>query len=249
MPAIKTVVKTATAKRARYRRLLQVIIGPLVWVQTATGQPVKPQTPVMGWSSWNHFDVRIDEQLIKEQADAMVKKGLKAAGYQFINIDDGFMGGRNAKGGLVYNAKRFPNGMKALAGYIHSKGLKAGIYAEAGINTCAAIWVKDTIEAGAGLFGHDEQDLTLLLKTWGYDFLKVDWCGGERMGLNEQLRYTQIAGWIQKIKPQVIYNICRWQFPGAWAPVIADSWRISNDIANNFKSILEIINRNAALWQ
>ena len=203
----------------------------------------------MGWSSWNNLRVDISEKLIKEQADALITSGLKDAGYGYINIDDGYFGGRNAKGELQYNKTRFPNGMKIVADYIHSKGLKAGIYSEAGINSCASIWDKDTLGSNCGLFGHDEKDLTLFLKTWGYDFIKVDWCGGEKMHLDEQMRYTQIANWIKAIKPDATYNVCRWKFPGTWVPLIADSWRISGDIGNSFKSILNIINQNADLWQ
>lgn len=222
----------------------------LCFTQLAIAQnvPAKPKTPIMGWASWNNFRVHINEQLIREQADAMVQSGLKQAGYQYLNIDDGFFGGRNEKGALLHNTQRFPGGMKRLSDYIHSKGLKAGIYAEAGVNTCASIWDQDTIGSGSGLYGHDEQDLTLLLKTWGYDFLKVDWCGGKDLGLDEQLRYTQISNWIKSIKPEVVFNICRWQFPGKWAPLVADSWRISGDIDNHFASILRIIALNADLW-
>lgn len=208
-----------------------------------------PKTPIMGWSSWNNFRVAIDEKIIKAQADFMVSTGLKDAGYNFVNIDDGFFGGRNGKGELLVHPKRFPGGMKAVADYIHGKGLKAGIYSDAGINTCASTWDKDTIGVGSGLYGHDEQDLTLMLKTWGYDFIKVDWCGGETLGLDEETRYTQLAKQIKAIRPDVLYNICRWQFPGKWAVGIADSWRISGDISNNFESILHIIDKNADLWK
>ncbi|WP_410478518.1 glycoside hydrolase family 27 protein [Pedobacter gandavensis] len=203
----------------------------------------------MGWSSWNNFRVAIDEQVIKAQADFMISTGLKEAGYQFVNIDDGFFGGRNDKGELLVHPTRFPNGMKAVADYIHKKGLKAGIYAEAGINTCASIWDKDTVGVGSGLYGHDAQDLNLMLNTWGYDFIKIDWCGGEKLNLNEEVRYTQIANQIKSIKPEVIFNICRWQFPGIWAVNIADSWRISGDINNQFESILHIIDKNVDLWK
>jgi hypothetical protein len=203
----------------------------------------------MGWSSWNNFGIEINEKLIKEQADAMVALGLKDAGYNYINIDDGYNGGRNNKGELQYNKERFPNGMKIVSDYIHSKGLKAGIYTDAGISTCASMWSKDSIGTNAGLFGHDEKDITLLLKNWGYDFLKVDWCGGNALHLDEQIRYTQISNWIKTIKPEVVFNICRWKFPGTWAPLIADSWRVSGDIGNSFKSVLGIINLNTDLWQ
>ncbi len=237
---------------SRFKLILCIIIcsTSLFLVSTSSAQVsvAKPKTPIMGWASWNNFRIDINEKLIKEQTDALVNKGLKDVGYSYINIDDGFFGGRNEKGEMLFHPKRFPNGIKVLADYIHSKGLKAGIYAEAGINSCASIYDKDTIGTTFGLYGHDEKDLTLLLKTSGFDFLKVDWCGGLVLGLDEQLRYTQISNWIQKIKPEVVFNICRWKFPGPWAPLVADSWRISADIDNNFESILEIINLNTDLW-
>ena len=203
----------------------------------------------MGWSSWNNFRVAINENVIKAQADKMISTKLKDAGYNFINIDDGFFGGRNVKGELLTHKGKFPSGMKALADYIHSKGLKAGIYSDAGINTCASMWDKDTIGVGSGLLGHDEQDLNLMLNTWGYDFIKIDWCGGEKLGLNDELRYTQLANRIKEINGNTLFNICRWQFPGKWAVEIADSWRISGDISNEFGSILHIIDKNVDLWK
>lgn len=208
----------------------------------------KSKKPIMGWASWNNYRVHITENIIKEQADAMVSLGLKDVGYSFINTDDGFFGGRDTLGNLLVHEKRFPNGMKSLAEYIHSKGLKAGIYSDAGSNTCASFWDQDTIGSGMGLYGHDKRDLTLFLKTWNYDFIKIDWCGGEWLGLDEETRYTQIANTIKTIKPSTVYNICRWEFPGTWATQIADSWRISGDIDNSFESILAIIDLNADLW-
>jgi len=210
---------------------------------------VNSKAPIMGWASWNNYRVNINENIIKSQADAMVSKGLKDAGYSFINTDDGFFGGRDENGNLLVHKERFPNGMKSLAEYIHSKGLKAGIYSDAGINTCASYWDKDTIGVGMGLYGHDDQDLELFLKKWKYDFIKIDWCGGEWLGLDEQTRYTEIGNKIKAINPDVIYNVCRWEFPGKWVTQIADSWRISGDIDNEFHSILAIIDLNADLWR
>ncbi|MEO6729795.1 MAG: glycoside hydrolase family 27 protein [Ferruginibacter sp.] len=234
-------------------RLLLLLFGLLFNVAQAAGQnniPIQGQkTPIMGWASWNHFGVNVNEKIIKAQADYMVSTGMKVAGYHYINIDDGYFGGRDSNGNIISHPQRFPNGMKALADYIHSKGLKAGIYSDAGINTCASYWDKDTIGAGMGLFGHDEQDIQLFLKGWGYDFLKVDWCGGEGLELDEQERYTNISTIIRNIRKDVIYNVCRWKFPGKWVTGIADSWRISGDISNNFESILRIIDLNADLWK
>lgn len=217
--------------------------------QDETKYTLKPQTPIMGWSSWNNFHVNINEEIIKAQVDYMVSSGMSETGYSYVNIDDGFFGGRDSKGNLLVHPERFPNGMKVISDYIHSKGLKAGIYSDAGINTCASYWGKDTIGSGSGLFGHDRKDLKLMLKDWNYDFIKIDWCGGDWLGLDEETRYTQIANIIKDIKPGTVYNICRWEFPGEWALQIADSWRISGDITNEFHSILHIIDLNADLWK
>ena len=213
------------------------------------GVTKRPKTPLMGWASWNSFRVNINEKLIMEQADALVAKGLKDAGYKYINIDDGFFGGRDKTGKLMSHPERFPAGMKALAKYIHSKGLKAGIYSDAGINTCASYWDKDTIGVGMGLWGHEEQDLMLMLNEWQYDFIKIDWCGGQWLGLDEQIRYTQLGELIRAIRPDVVYNVCRWKFPGEWVCNVADSWRISGDIGNNYRSVMHIIDLNAGLWK
>lgn len=207
------------------------------------------KTPAMGWSSWNNFHTHIDESMIKSQADFMVANGMIDVGYEFINIDDGFFGGRDEQGTIISHPGRFPSGMDSLAGYIHSKGLKAGIYSDAGINTCASRWDADTIGAGMGLYGHTEQDLNTMLLDWNYDFIKIDWCGGFWLGLDEQIRYTEISHHIRKIRPDVVFNICRWEFPGEWAVLVADSWRISGDIDNTFESILKIIDLNVDLWR
>ncbi len=202
----------------------------------------------MGWASWNNYRININEDIIKSQADAMVASGLAKYGYSYINIDDGFFGGRDETGNILVHKRRFPNGMKSLSDYIHSKGLNSGIYSDAGINTCASYWDKDTIGSGMGLYGHDRRDLTTFLKDWEYDFIKVDWCGGEWLGLDEKTRYTEIGAMIKAIKPEAKYNVCRWKFPGKWVTQIADSWRISGDIDNTFESILRIIDLNADLW-
>ena len=209
----------------------------------------RPQTPIMGWSSWNNFHVDINEEIIKGQADFMVSTGMKDAGYSYINIDDGFFGGRDETGELKAHPTRFPNGMKAVSDYIHLKGLRAGIYSDAGINSCASRWDRDTIGAGAGLFGHELRDLNLMLKDWNYDFIKVDWCGGRDMKLDEQIRYTLIGNLIREIRPDAVYNVCRWEFPGNWVVPLADSWRISGDIENTFESVMHIVDLNADLWR
>lgn len=221
----------------------------LLWatlLTTVTAQ--NTHTPMMGWSSWNTFRIHINETLIKETADAMVNCGLKEAGYQYINIDDGYFGGRNAEGYLFAHKEKFPNGMKVLADYIHAKGLKAGIYSDAGSNTCGSIYDRDTLGIGVGLWKHDDTDCRTFFRDWGYDFIKIDWCGGNATGQSEQQRYTDIAKAIERTgRTDVHYNICRWQFPGTWATRMAGSWRIHTDINPQFKTIDRIIEKNLYL--
>lgn len=203
----------------------------------------------MGWSSWNTYRVHISDTLIKKQADAMVAKGLKAVGYTYINVDDGFFGYRDEKGELHPHSQRFPRGMKTVADYIHSLGLKAGIYSDAGAVTCGSIWDKDKNGIGVGLYGHDEQDARLFFRDWGYDFIKIDYCGaGQELDLDERERYTAIRKAIDKVgRDDVNINICRWAFPGTWAKDIASSWRINGDIRDKWSSVKHIIEKNMPL--
>ena len=135
--------------------------------------------PTMGWSSWNTYRVNISDSLIRHQADCMVKTGLKDAGYKYINIDDGFQGGRGADGKLKINPHRFPFGLKPVADYIHSLGLKAGIYSDAGRNTCGNYYDKDTLAVRVGMYEHDDVDARFYFKDMGFDFIKIDYCGGD----------------------------------------------------------------------
>lgn len=210
-------------------------------------QEAKP--PIMGWSSWNNFHIHIDEKMIREQADAMVASGLYEAGYRYINIDDGYFGGRDSSGNLYPDSTKFPSGMKSLVDYIHSKKLKAGIYTDGGINSCGSIYDNDAKGFGVGIYGHIEQDCNTFFNTWGYDFLKVDWCGGLRMKLNEETEYTKIINAVKAIDKDLVFNICRWEFPGEWAIDKSDSWRISSDIREEFSSILKIIDLNVDLYK
>lgn len=190
------------------------------------------KTPLMGWASWNNFFVDISDPIIKGQADAMVSSGLSLAGYKYINIDDGFFYGRDANGNLQIDPVKFPNGMKPLVDYIHSKGLKAGFYSEAGANTCGSQYNNQTGGVGGGMYNHDQQDADLFFKDWGFDFLKVDYCGGLVQKLDEKTRYTAIKTAIDNTgRTDVNYNVCRWQFPGTWVTGVADSWRVATDIS------------------
>ena len=201
------------------------------------------KTPIMGWASWNAFRTHISEELIKEQADALVSTGLKDCGYTYLNMDDGFFGGRNENGKLQFHKERFPNGIKVIADYVHSLGLNAGIYSEGGDKTCGFYYDNEGENGNdVGLYNHEEEDLKLYLEEYGFDFIKVDWCGGLRLGLDEEEQYTKIGKIIDEIRQRtgrcIVYNICRWQFPGTWAVKIADSWRTGADIAPVFESIL-----------
>ena len=201
------------------------------------------KTPIMGWASWNCFRTDINEEKIKAQADALVKSGLAEYGYTYFNLDDGFFGGRGDDGNLIFNKERFPNGIKVIADYAHSLGLNAGIYSEGGDKTCGYYYDNEGKNGeNVGLYGFEERDLNMFLREFGFDFIKVDWCGGLRMGLSEEAQYTKIANIIENIRREtgrcIVYNICRWQFPGAWATKIADSWRTGADIAPNFNSVL-----------
>lgn len=232
-------------------RIMKIVaVAALALGPFARGEPSpRPQVPIMGWSSWNHFRINIDEAMIREQAEAMASNGMKNAGYRFINIDDGFFGGRDAEGNLSSYDLRFPSGMKSLADFIRAKGLKPGIYSEAGSNTCGSIYDNDPRGVGVGLFGHEERDLKLMLIDWGYDFIKVDWCGGLRQNLSEQEQYTKISGIIRRLKPEAVYNVCRWQYPGNWVKSIADSWRISGDIEPTFGSVMHIVDLCEPHWK
>ena len=205
--------------------------------------------PVIGWSSWNTYRVNINEALIKKQAAAMVQKGLKDAGYNYVNVDDGFFGWRDEHGTMQTHPERFPNGLKGVADHIHSLGLKAGIYSDAGSNTCGSIWDKDMNGIGSGLYGHEFQDATLYFKEWGFDFIKIDYCGaGQELNLEEEKRYTEIRQAIDNLGcGHVSINICRWAFPGTWARNLARSWRISADIRPEWGSVKYIIDKNLYL--
>ncbi len=206
----------------------------------------------MGWSSWNTFALNISESIIKGQADAMVSKGLFDAGYDHINIDDGYFGGRDAETGqLKIHPTRFKNGLKPVVDYIHKKGLKAGIYSDGGYNTCGSYHGGDKTGEGVGLYQHDQQDCDMFFKDLGFDFIKVDFCGGDPvhnkdgLDLSEKQRYTDIAKAIKNTgRTDVRMNICRWAYPGTWADDAGFSWRTTQDIAPTWDSVKDILAQN-----
>ena len=217
----------------------------LAWCTTCTMAQV--EGPTMGWSSWNTFSVNISEDIIKGQADAMVSQGLKDAGYLYINIDDGFQYGRLSNGKVRIHPQRFPNGLKPVSDYIHSKGLKAGIYSDAGDCTCGSISNGDTRNTNVGFYGYEQVDADYYFKELEFDFIKVDYCGGRNLNLNEQEQYTAIHNAIVNTGKDVRYNLCRWAYPGTWCHDISTSWRTTGDIYDGWASVKGILAENLYL--
>jgi hypothetical protein len=193
--------------------------------------------PPMGWASWNSFAAKINYNVIKGQADAMVSSGLQAAGYQYVNIDEGWwQGTRDASGNITIDTSEWPGGMQAIADYIHGLGLKAGIYSDAGKDGCGYYYPTGRPAApGSGSEGHYDQDF-LQFSKWGFDFVKVDWCGGSKEGLDAKTAYQSISDAIKKATTQtgrpMVFSVCNWgdQSPWNWAPGMSTMWRTSQDI-------------------
>ena len=200
-----------------------------------------PLRPTMGWSSWNSFELNITEPIVLSVAETMATNGLKAAGYTYVNIDDGHFYGRDEKGKLRAHPVKFPNGLKPVVDRIHALGLKAGIYSDAGDNTCGSVGSKEKDGIGVGFYGHEDQDAQYYFGECDFDFIKVDWCGGMHLKLKTQDRYTTIKKAIDKVKKDVRFNICCWCYPGKWAEEVAGSWRICGDIRANWESIAGFI--------
>ncbi len=224
-----------------------ILLAAAGMLAVSAGAADSGRAPLMGWSSWNTYGLDINEQLIKEQADAMVKSGLKDAGYMFINIDDGFWNVRAEDGKLIIDSKKFPNGMRAVSDYIHSVGLKAGIYSDAGDNTCGS-QNRDPYGLNVGLFRYEKEDCHTYFIDWNYDFIKVDYCGGMHRNLDDEKQYTKIAEAIRNCgRDDIQFNICRWAYPGTWVTGIADSWRTTGDIYDAWESVRNILAENLYL--
>lgn len=223
------------------------LLAASMLVGSALGMKAQVEGPTMGWSSWNTFAVNISEDIIKGQADAMVSQGLKDAGYMYINIDDGFQYGRTAQGKVKIHPQRFPRGLKVVSDYIHSKGLKAGIYSDAGDCTCGSISNGDTQNTNVGFYGYEQVDADYYFKECEFDFIKVDYCGGRHLDLNEQEQYTAIHNAIVNTGRDVRYNLCRWAYPGTWCHDISTSWRTTGDIYDGWESVKGILAENLYL--
>jgi alpha-galactosidase len=184
-------------------------------------------TPPMGWNSWNKFACNVSEQLIRETADAMVSSGMKDAGYEYIVIDDCWQVSRDSLGFIQADPKKFQSGIKALADYIHSKGLKFGIYSCAGDKTCGGR------PAGRG---HEYQDAISYAK-WGVDYLKYDWCNTNK--LNAEGSYTTMRDALYSAGRPVVFSLCEWgdNKPWLWAKEVGHLWRTTGDIFNSFDCV------------
>lgn len=205
-------------------------------------------TPPMGWMTWNMFKGDISEQLIKETADAMVESGLRDAGYKYVFIDDLWQGGRDNRNNIIPDPKKFPNGIKALADYVHSKGLKLGIYSDAAQLTCGGCTAS---------YGFEEQDARTFA-SWGVDYLKYDYCNAPEDSATARLRYKTMADALSKSGRDIVLGICEWgQRNGEeWCEHVGGQlWRTSSDVRDMWKDIvnqggvgiLDIINVTAPL--
>ncbi len=186
-------------------------------------------TPPMGWNSWNYFSCNVSEDLIKETADFMVETGMKDAGYLYINIDDCWHGQRDSLGFIHPNPEHFPSGMKALADYVHSKGLKLGIYSDAGWETCGH---------KPGSRGREYQD-AMQYASWDIDYLKYDWCATE--GLAAEGAYLTIRDALHEAGKPIVLSICEWgnNEPWTWGPKIGHLWRTTGDIHHCFDCVID----------
>ena len=178
------------------------------------------RTPPMGWNSWNKFACDVNEQLIREMADAMVTSGMKDAGYVYLVIDDCWQIDRDAQGNILPDPQRFPSGMKALADYVHSRGLKFGLYSDAGTLTC---------QKRPGSRGYEFQDARQYA-AWGVDYLKYDWCSTGTQ--NAPASYSIMRDALLKAGRPIVFSICEWgtSKPWLWAKDVGNLWRTTGDI-------------------
>jgi len=203
-------------------------------------------TPPMGWNSWNKFACNVSEQTVRAAADAIVASGMRDAGYHYVVIDDCWQGPRDKDGFITADAKTFPSGIAALAEYIHSKGLKFGIYSDAGALTCAG---------RSGSQGHEFQDAQTYAR-WGVDYLKYDWCStGSR---NADEAYSLMARALAASGRAIVLSMCEWGSNKPWlfTPFPGQLWRTTGDISDvwdakdtNRLGVINIADRNESLWR
>jgi alpha-galactosidase len=224
------------------------LLGSLFFLSLAAASGATAQTstlattPPMGWNTWNRFACHVDEALIRTAADNIVSSGMKDAGYRYIVIDDCWQGERDAAGNIRPDPKLFPSGIKALADYVHSRGLKFGIYSDAGTKTCAG---------RLGSRGHEFQDAQQYA-AWGVDYLKEDWCSTGKQ--NAEASYQTMHEALLATGRPIVFSICEWgtASPWLWAPAVGNLWRTTGDIADKFQGkddyrfgMIDIVDLNA----
>ena len=206
------------------KRILTTIAIGLVAAGSAQAQKVA-MTPPMGWNSWNTFYGNINESLIKGIIDVMGTNGMRAAGYIYVNLDDNWMSAtRDGSGNIQADPAKFPNGIKSLSDYAHSKGMKLGIYGDHGSKTCMGV-------ANSGSYGHEAADAKTFA-SWGVDYIKYDNCNTVS-GSNMQTDYTNMATAIANSGRPMVFSICAWQTQ-AWMPDVGNLWRATDDITTDW---------------
>ena len=212
-----------------YLKLLASTVVFTLFILFVKAQPSVASTPPMGWNSWNLFEEEVSEKLVKQIADAMVNSGMAGTGYQYLVIDDFWVGGRNAKNELFPDPVRFPNGMKVLADYVHSKGLKLGIYSDAAALTCGGV---------TGSYDFEEQDAATFA-AWGIDYLKYDYCNAPDDMISAFARYKKMGDALHKTNRPIVYSICEWgqRQPWLWAKAAGGNlWRTTWDMRDTWLS-------------
>lgn len=193
-------------------------------------------TPPMGWNSWNYFYCDVTEKVIRESADALISTGLDKLGYKYVNIDDCWAEQtRNKEGYLVANRTTFPSGIRALADYVHRKGLKLGIYSDAGEYTCS--------HRMPGSLGNEEKDARTFAE-WHIDYLKYDNCFNT--GLKPMERYPVMTRALMKAGRPIFFSLCEWgdMHPALWGNRVGNSWRTTDDITRNWDSMVSRADQN-----
>lgn len=213
--------------------------APAAGIQAANGLAL---TPPMGFNNWNstHCRAEFNEAMVKGIADIFVEKGLKDAGYEYVNLDDCWaVPHRNAEGKLEADPVRFPHGIKAVADYVHAKGLKLGIYTSAGTKTCDSVGLP-------GALGHEYSDAQQFAD-WGVDYLKYDNCNNQ--GVDAKERYTTMRDALVATGRPIVYSICEWgqNKPWEWAADLGNLWRTTGDINDSWGSMLSIMKQNLPL--
>ena len=211
-------------------KLLFVALIPLIASKTLALNNGLALTPQMGWNSWNHFHCNINESVVKATADAIVAKGLDKFGYVYVNIDDCWAKSRDANGNIVPDPATFPD-MAGLVEYVHSKGLKFGLYSDAGSETCAG---------RPGSLGHETEDANTYAK-WKVDYLKYDNCHSD--GTDVKVRYPVMRDALNATGRPIFFSMCEWgvENPGTWAMPVGNSWRTTGDIRDNFNRLVFLL--------